>query len=77
MDLPFDFPGSALPAVFPDKMAADVAPIHPDATPVLLLDADAREMWMNAPMDMALSLQRPSPPGALKIVATDTKQDAA
>ena len=27
----------------------DVAPIHPDATPVLLLDEGAREMWMNAP----------------------------
>ena len=27
----------------------DVAPIHPDATPVLLLDDDAREMWMNTP----------------------------
>jgi putative SOS response-associated peptidase YedK len=55
----------------------DVAPIHPDATPVLLLDDDAREMWMNAPMDMALSLQRPPQSGALKIVAVDTKQDTA
>jgi putative SOS response-associated peptidase YedK len=52
----------------------DVAPIHPDATPVLLLDADEREMWMNAPMDVALSLQRPPPAGALKVVARDTKQ---
>jgi putative SOS response-associated peptidase YedK len=53
----------------------DVAPIHPDATPVLLLDESAREMWMNAPWELAQSLQRPPPKGALKIVAADTKQD--
>jgi putative SOS response-associated peptidase YedK len=50
-------------------------PIHPDATPVLLLDESAREMWMNAPWELAQSLQRPPPKGALKIVAADTKQD--
>jgi putative SOS response-associated peptidase YedK len=55
----------------------DVAPIHPDATPVLLLDEGARDMWMNAPIEMALSLQRPPPAGALKIVATDRKEDPA
>ena len=53
----------------------DVPPIHPDATPVLLLDDDSREMWMNAPIELALALQRPPPAGALKVVATDTKQD--
>lgn len=53
----------------------DVAPIHPDATPVLLFDQNARDMWMHAPIEMALSLQRPPPAGALKIVARDTKQD--
>ena len=53
----------------------DVAPIHQDATPVLLLDEDAREMWMNAPIELALLLQKPPPAGALKVVATDTKQD--
>jgi putative SOS response-associated peptidase YedK len=53
----------------------DVALIHPDATPVLLLDQDAREAWMNAPWEIAQDLQRPLPAGALKIVATDTKQD--
>jgi putative SOS response-associated peptidase YedK len=31
----------------------DVAPIHPDATPVLLLDEDASETWMNAPWELA------------------------
>jgi len=53
----------------------DVAPYHPDATPVLLLDEDAREMWMNAPTDMALSLQHLPPAGALKVVATGEKRD--
>jgi hypothetical protein len=26
-----------------------VAPVHPDATPVLLLDENARKAWMSAP----------------------------
>ena len=53
----------------------DVAPVHSDATPVCLFTEDEREMWMNAPVEMALSLQRPPAPGALRVVATDTKQD--
>ena len=53
----------------------DVAPIHPDATPVLLLEDAARETWMNAPVELALSLQRPPPGGALKVVATGAKHD--
>jgi putative SOS response-associated peptidase YedK len=53
----------------------DVAPIHPDATPVLLLEQAAREDWMNAPWEIARDLQRPPPAGSLKVVATDTKQD--
>jgi putative SOS response-associated peptidase YedK len=55
----------------------DVKSVHPDATPVLLLDEDARETWMNAPWELAQTLQRPPPPGALKVVAVDTKQDVA
>jgi len=54
----------------------DVAPIHPDATPVLLLDEGSREMWMHTPWDMVQPLQQPPPAGALKIVAVDTKQDS-
>jgi len=53
----------------------DVAPIHPETTPVLLLDERSREMWMNAPWEMARELQRPPAAGALKIVALATKQD--
>ncbi len=55
----------------------DVAPIHPDATPVLLLSEGEREQWMNAPWELAQELQRPPPAGALRVVATDTKEDAA
>jgi putative SOS response-associated peptidase YedK len=55
--------------------SVDVAPIHPDATPVLLLDEGAREAWMNAPWELAHGQQGPPPAGALSVVATDTKQD--
>jgi putative SOS response-associated peptidase YedK len=55
----------------------DVVAIHPDATPVLLLDQDAREAWMSAPWEIARDLQRPPRARALRVVATDTKQDAA
>lgn len=54
----------------------DVSPVHSDATPVCLMDEDARERWMNAPWEEARDLQAPPPPGSLKIVATDTKEDA-
>ena len=53
----------------------DVAPYHPDAMPVLLLDEDAREMWMNAHWDFAQTLQHPPSAGVLAVVTTDTKQD--
>ena len=55
----------------------DVKPIHPDATPVLLLDDQARDAWMTAPWEIARDLQKPPPAGALKIVATNIKQDTA
>jgi putative SOS response-associated peptidase YedK len=54
---------------------AEVAPIHPKAMPVLLLDEAAREMWLNGTMDQALALQRPTPDRTLKIVATGEKED--
>jgi putative SOS response-associated peptidase YedK len=53
----------------------DVAPIHPDATPVLLLEDGARDAWMNAPWEIARDLQRPPPRGALRIVAAGEKED--
>jgi putative SOS response-associated peptidase YedK len=59
------------------EASPDVAPIHPDATPVLLLDEDAGETWMKAPMEEALFLQRHPPAGALRIVAAGEKSDGA
>ena len=55
----------------------DVKPIHPDATPVLLLDEGARDQWMAAPWELARELQKPPRKGALKIVARGQKSDAA
>jgi putative SOS response-associated peptidase YedK len=54
----------------------DVKPIHPDATPVLLLDEPAREAWMTAPWEVAKDLQKPPPVGSLKVVATGKKEDS-
>lgn len=57
------------------ETSPDVAPIHPDASPVLLLDQGARETWLNAPIEEAILLQRPSPAGAVRVVAAGQKQD--
>lgn len=54
---------------------ATVAPIHPDAMPVLLIDKAERETWMNAPMGEALTLQRPAAKNAVRVVAKGAKQD--
>lgn len=53
----------------------DVKPIHPDATPVLLLDEAARDTWMAAPWEIARDLQWPPSKGVLKIVAAGKKED--
>jgi putative SOS response-associated peptidase YedK len=53
----------------------DVKPIHPDATPVLLLDQADRDEWMDAPWQIARELQKPPPKGALMIVARGQKSD--
>jgi putative SOS response-associated peptidase YedK len=53
----------------------DVALIHPDATPVLLLDQDARDKWMNAPWEIARELQKPPPACTLMVVRRDAKED--
>src|SRR5215469_4539724 len=59
------------------EASPDVKPIHPDATPVLLLDEAARDEWMTAPWEIAHDLQKPPPKGALRIVAAGKKEDAA
>src|SRR3984957_8892447 len=54
---------------------AVVAPIHPKAMPVILTTAQEIETWMTAPAKEALTLQRPLPDDALRIVARGQKQD--
>ena len=54
---------------------AVVAPIHPKAMPVLLTTAEDYDIWLTAPVQEALKLQRPLPDGALTIVARGAKHD--
>jgi putative SOS response-associated peptidase YedK len=48
---------------------AEVRAIHPKAMPVILTTPAEVDAWLTAPAPDALSLQRPLPDGALKIVA--------
>jgi putative SOS response-associated peptidase YedK len=54
---------------------AVVAPIHPKAMPVILTTGQEIDLWMTAPAKEALTLQRPLPDDALRIVARGQKQD--
>jgi putative SOS response-associated peptidase YedK len=56
---------------------AEVRAVHPKAMPVILTTEVEIELWMTAPEQEALKLQRPLPDGALKIVATGEKEDQA
>lgn len=42
-----------------------VAPIHPKAMPVILISPEAVNMWLTAPTEQALRLQRPLPDAML------------
>jgi putative SOS response-associated peptidase YedK len=54
---------------------AVVAPIHAKAMPVILTTPEEVDLWMTAPAKVALTLQRPLPDDALRIVARGQKQD--
>jgi putative SOS response-associated peptidase YedK len=54
---------------------AVVGPIHQKAMPVLLTTDDEFEMWLAAPADVALQLQRPLPEEKMKIVAKGARSD--
>jgi putative SOS response-associated peptidase YedK len=56
---------------------AVVAQVHPKAMPVILTTREQIDVWMNAPLQDALSLQRPLPDDALRIVARGAKQDGS
>ncbi len=55
----------------------EVGAIHPKAMPVILTTPEEIEVWMTAPAEEALRLQRPLPDGALMIVARGDKKDGA
>lgn len=52
-----------------------VRPIHAKALPAILTTPQECDAWLSAPADQALTLQRPLPAGALKVVATGEKTD--
>jgi len=52
-----------------------VATVHPKAMPVILTTQAEIEVWMTAPANEALALQRPLPSGVLRIAARGQKQD--
>lgn len=56
---------------------AEVTAVHPKAMLVILTNPEEIEIWLMAPVEEALRLQRPLADGTLKIVATGTKKDEA
>ena len=56
---------------------AELARIHPKAMPVILRTRAEVDAWLRAPMAAAMSMQRPLPDGALRIVAEGERQDGS
>ena len=53
----------------------EVGAVHPKAMPVILTTPEEVDLWMTAPTDEALHLQRPLADGALTIVARGERKD--
>lgn len=56
---------------------AEVGAIHPKAMPAILTTGDEFDAWLGAPMEEALTLQRPLPDGALQVVMRGEREDPA
>ena len=52
-----------------------VGAVHPKAMPVILDRPEDREIWLHAPVEDAMTLQRPLADGTLKIVARGERKD--
>jgi putative SOS response-associated peptidase YedK len=52
-----------------------VAPIHPKAMPVILTTPEGYEIWLTAPVEDALKLQRPLSDDMLEIVSEGPRSD--
>ena len=53
----------------------EVGAVHPKAMPVILTTPEEIDLWMTAPTEQALRLQRPLADGALTIVARGGRKD--
>ena len=54
----------------------EVGPVPPKAMPVILTEPEEWRLWLTAPAEEALRLQRPLADGQLRIVAEGLREDA-